>query len=354
MAIDKTKPFVGFHTRIGDREAIDDLFRLAKEALIPMGFNTLVLEFNPGFKYSCFPEYSNGTIDKNDARRIKAFCDENNLKAIPLFQCLSHQSDNQGGIPWPLLKLNPEFMETPEFAEGGEWPDFYVHSWCASNDKIYDYVFPMMDEIIEAFDADTVHIGIDEVFDIGDCPRCKGKNKAELLANTVKKIHDHLEEKGIETMMWGDRLLSAEETGYTMWDADIFGTYPAFDMEDKVTRDIVITDWHYDMHSHGYPSVGKFMQAGFNTIIAVASNGEQPEHFFKHALEYIYLSKKNSWKGKMLGVLCTQWNPLTKDVVDAILAGVNDINFKTDNRWDPAETGKTLKRLSPKFPTLYK
>lgn len=76
MAIDKTKPFIGFHTRIGAHEAVDELFRLAETALIPLGFNTLVLEFNPGFKYKCFPEYSTGTIDVADAKRIKAFCDE--------------------------------------------------------------------------------------------------------------------------------------------------------------------------------------------------------------------------------------------------------------------------------------
>lgn len=354
MAIDKTKPFIGFHTRIGAHEAVDELFRLAETALIPLGFNTLVLEFNPGFKYKCFPEYSTGTIDVADAKRIKAFCDEKGLKAIPLFQCLSHQSDNQGGIPWPLLKENPEFMETPEFINGGEWPDFYVHSWCASNDRIYDYVFPMMDEIIDAFEADVVHIGIDEVFDIGVCPRCKGKDKAALLADTVKKIHDHLAERGIETMMWGDRLLSKEEMGYTMWDSDILGTYPAFDMEDKVTRDIVITDWHYDMHSHGYPSTGKFMEAGFNTIISVAANRDQPEHFFKHALEYVYLSRQRNWKGKMLGVLCTQWNPLTKEVVDLILAGVDGTAEPAENPWIPSETGSVLRRMSKKFPTLYK
>ena len=34
--------------------------------------------------------------------------------------------------------------------DDAQWPDVYVYSWCASNDGVYDYIFPMMDEIIEA------------------------------------------------------------------------------------------------------------------------------------------------------------------------------------------------------------
>lgn len=44
--------------------------------------------------------------------------------------------------------------------DDAQWPDVYVYSWCASNDGVYDYIFPMMDEIIEAMDAKIVHVGM--------------------------------------------------------------------------------------------------------------------------------------------------------------------------------------------------
>ncbi|WMJ21801.1 family 20 glycosylhydrolase [Paludicola sp. MB14-C6] len=351
MAIDKKNAFVGFHTRFGNHEAVDGLIKLIHEGLAPMGFNALILELNPGYSYRCFPEYSNGTVTYEDLQFIKETCDEQNIKVIPLFQCLSHQCENFGdGKPWPLLVAHPEFIEQKDFIEGGEWPDIYCHSWCASNDDIYQYIFPMMDEIIEALDADVVHIGLDEVFEIGEdsCPLCKGKNKAELFARTVRILHNHLSQKGIETMMWGDRLLNAEKLGMNMWEADKFGMYPAFDMEDKVTRDIVITDWHYDLHSHGYPSVEQFMKAGFHTIASFGANDEQAAHFWKHCLEYIYLGKKNHWPGKLGGLLITHWTPLTNKLADEILGGMNGTIGKSDNPWDSSEVGRCIQAIVPK------
>ena len=55
-----------------------------------------------------------------------------------------------------------------------------------SNDDIYQYVFPMIDEMAEACRADAVHIGMDELFDVAMCPRCKGKSPAALYARTIK------------------------------------------------------------------------------------------------------------------------------------------------------------------------
>ncbi len=349
MAIDTTRPFVGFHTRFADHEAVDSLLRLVDEGLAPMGFNHLMLEFNPGYAYRCFPEFSTGTVTYEDCVRIREHCKEKGITIIPLFQCLSHQADHMSATPsgaWPLLDSHPEFMETPDVPANASWPQFYTHSWCASNDDIYQYVFPMMDEIAEACGATTVHIGLDEVFDIGEpgCPRCHGKDKAALFARTVKILHDHLAERGIQTMMWGDRLLNAEALGYQMWEADKFGMWTAFDRADEVTRDIVICDWHYDLHDHGYPSVGQFMQAGFDVIPSFGADEKQAAHFWHYALEYLYLGNKFGWPGHVRGLLCTHWTALTAEGVDALLAGI-----RQEHPYDPdrRDVGRVIAKVVP-------
>lgn len=318
-------PFFGFHTRFADHEAVDGLLRLIEKGLAPLGINALILEFNPGYSYRCFPEYSNGTVTFEDCLRIKEACKDNGIKAIPLFQCLSHQSDQiMGGKAWPLLKAHPEFCETPNVPENAKWPDFYTHCWCASNDGIYKYIFPMMDELIEVFEADVVHVGIDEVFEIGTdvCERCKGKNKAELLARTVKILHDHLKEKNVNMMMWGDRLLNAHALGYQTWEADELGMHHAFDRADEVTRDIVITDWHYDIHEGGYPSIQKFTDAGFKTIAAFGGNVSQVAHFSKYCMDLLSKSDNARIKENFEGFLFTHWSTLNDDDVTKILAGI--------------------------------
>ena len=102
-----------------------------------------------------------------------------------------------------------------------------------------------MDEICDVFETNAFHAGMDEVFYLGDekCPRCQGKDKAELFAGEVWKIRNHLAKKNRELWIWGDRLLDGRATGYGRWEASYNNTYRAIDM---VPKDIMICDWHYE------------------------------------------------------------------------------------------------------------
>jgi hypothetical protein len=86
---------------------------------------------------------------------------------------------------------------------------------------------------------------MDEVFYIGEaqCPRCSGRDKAELFAGEVRTIRDHLATKGRRLWIWGDRLIDGKATGMGEWEASYNNTYRAIDM---VPKDIVICDWHYE------------------------------------------------------------------------------------------------------------
>ena len=110
---------------------------------------------------------------------------------------------------------------------------------------MHDVVLPLVDEICDAFESDAFHAGMDEVFYIGEakCPRCGGKDKAELFANEVKLIREHLKAKGRRLWIWGDRLLDGKTTGMGEWEASANGTDRAIDL---IPRDVFICDWHYE------------------------------------------------------------------------------------------------------------
>ena len=107
-----------------------------------------------------------------------------------------------------------------------------------------DIVFDILDELVDVFQSEKIHVGMDEVFILGDesCPRCSGKDKAELFAGEVTRLHDHLAERGVEMWMWGDRLIDAETSGLNKWRASMNGTHKAIDM---IPKDVVICDWQY-------------------------------------------------------------------------------------------------------------
>jgi hypothetical protein len=177
-----------------------------------------------------------------------------------MINLLGHQS--WARTTFGLLRAHPEFDETP-----GKYPrneGTYCRSYCPLHPELHDVVFGLIDELAAAADADAFHVGMDEVFLLGDdaCSRCKGRNKADLLAGEVRALHDHLAESHRTLWMWGDRFLDGEITGMGEWEAAKNGTAAALR---SVPKDIVICDWHYRT---AHPSAAYFALEGFNVLSA--------------------------------------------------------------------------------------
>ncbi|MCP5102703.1 MAG: family 20 glycosylhydrolase [bacterium] len=174
-----------------------DLEELGK--LIPqlaeMGLNVIVLEVDYNFDFQSHPELrSPGQVmTKEDARRLVKICETHGIRLIPEFQCVAHQSWEEE--TFPLLIKYPHFDLTP-----GAFPDnkgIYCREWDVTNPEVYKIVFKLMDEIIDAFEADAFHVGMDEVFLLGaeESPSTKGKDPGELFAEAVNDIYGHLVKK---------------------------------------------------------------------------------------------------------------------------------------------------------------
>jgi hypothetical protein len=138
---------------------------------------------------------------------------------------------------------------------------------------------------------------MDEVFVIGsdNCPRCKGANTAELFAGAVKDLHEHLKNRGKGMLMWGDRLLNSDKTGYSDWDASGNGTDAAIAM---IPKDIVICDWHYNARKD-YPSIQIFPKNGFRVWPTTYSSLEGARRFMA--------ASRASKDRRVLGVLTSIW-----------------------------------------------
>lgn len=295
------QPWIGVHVGVNsDRDAR----KLAESipALGKMGVNALVMEINYGFEFKSHPELNRpGNLTREQARLLSDLCRQNGIRPIPQLNCLGHQSwaKHTGA----LLEAHPELDETP-----GKYPQnkgIYCRSWCPLNPQTDKIVFPLIDELIEAFDADAFHVGMDEVFIIGsdDCPRCKRHDPAELLATQINALHDHLvRDRHIEMFMWADRLIDAKALGYSQWEASTNGTAPA---ADKIPTDIVLCDWHYERQLD-YKSVPLLLGKGFRVWPCgwhdVGAAG---------ALMDASIAEKNP---RMVGYLSTVWgkSPLDK------------------------------------------
>jgi len=269
--------------------------QLVAEVLAPMGINVLILEVNYGFEFKSHPELECRGLSREQARELAQVCRKHGVRLIPLFNCLGHQS--WAANTAALLKKYPQFDETPHVPADNK--GIYCREWCPSHPEVNRVVFGLLDELVEAFDADAVHVGMDEVFLIGDakCPRCHGKDPGELLAKVVNELHGHLvKEKDVEMLMWGDRLLDAGKLSYGKWEASATGSHRAIG---RVPKDVILCDWHYGLRKE-YPSVQFLQEQGFRVLPATWKTPEA-------GVALIRASRQNA-TDKMLGILFTGWS----------------------------------------------
>ena len=276
--------------------------RFIRDALPKEGVNVLVMEFDYRYQYKSHPEVTDANgLSEDEVKQIVAACHDAGVRLIPLINMLGHQS--WAAQTFGLLRAHPEFDETPGKYPGNK--DIYCRSFCPLAAGLHNLVFDLIDELAGVCQADAVHVGMDEVFLLGeeDCPRCRGKNKAELFAQEVRTLHGHLAATHREMWMWGDRFLDGDATGLGKWEASQNGTAPAINM---VPKDIVICDWHYET---AVPTAAYFAIQGFRVVSA-------PWQMPDVALNELELIRKvrahstDELKSRTLGVLQTTWGGL--------------------------------------------
>jgi hypothetical protein len=310
-----TLPVRGLCVKAPAPDRVDDFLRFVREDLAPAGVNTLVLRVDYNYEFEEHPELRDAeALSKGDVHRLVTASRETGIRIIPQVNLLGHQSwEERAG---KLLEVYPEFDETPWvlLPEKYVWPNpdrLYCKSYCPLHPRVHDVVFSVVDEICDAFEADAFHAGMDEVFYIGEygCPRCAGRDKAELFAGEVRAIHDHLAARGRGLWIWGDRLLDGRTTGLGEWEASYNNTHRAVDL---IPTDVVICDWHYERPE---PTPAYFAMKGFPVVAcpwkeagSAVQQVRDMRRFRGHATPEM--------KGRYLGLLQTAWGE-AGDFIDA-------------------------------------
>ncbi len=247
--LDSVMPVRGLAIAAPSVQGMDLFLKFIEQDLAPAHFNLLILRVDWNYDYQCHPELRDpNPLTKADVKKIVNLCRKHNIRVAPQINLLGHQSWAE--TTYALLKVYPEFDETPHVDTKNYtgWPNpdgLYCKSYCPLHPGVHKVVFALVDELTEAFETDLFHAGMDEVFYIGDdkCPRCSGRDKAELFAGEVTKIQNHLALTGKRLMIWGDRLIDGKTTGLGTWEASMNNTYRAIDM---IPKEVFICDWHYE------------------------------------------------------------------------------------------------------------
>ncbi|MCQ2445437.1 MAG: family 20 glycosylhydrolase [Clostridia bacterium] len=306
------KPFRGAHFGLPKRENIPFFKRLIRDLLVPMKYNTLFIEVARGMTYDSHPEINavwnqveddfeagrgaqaahaamvcgGRSLEKDEVRDIVTYAESFGLEVIPEIQSLSHVQYITMAHP-EIGEVAPEEKAGQDKAEEFSTADIrpekkHAHCYCAADERSYEILFDIADEVIDVFKPKRyVHMGHDEVYEIGVCEKCRDRDPAELFASDVKRIHDYLAKKGLKMMIWGDML----------HDVTTYKTPPAIDL---IPKDIILLDFIWYFH-FDKDLEDRLLSHGFRVIMGNLYSSHYPRYASRAAKEGILGGQVSMW-----------------------------------------------------------
>lgn len=221
-------------------------------------FTHVVLEFWGMLKLDALKELSwpEGWT-KAEAGGLVAIARGMGLEVVPMFNCWGHASGSRiRHGRHVVLDQNPRLA--PLFEPDG-W------TWCLTNPRAQALLRSVCDELMElAGPGRYFHLGCDEAYSHATCDRCRATDRVRLFADHVNDLAAHVERRGRRALMWGDALLERAKwpAGFAANGTPSLPTHLALE---RVSRKIVINDWHYDVKGE-IPTLAHFRGLGFETI----------------------------------------------------------------------------------------
>lgn len=151
--------------------------------------------------------------------------EENGIQLIPVVSLLAHAE---------LFFANPGLESLSEEAPAGIKR---ASSFCLSNPATRDFLERHVSELCRIFKGPYFHVGFDESWNFGRCPRCRPKVAA-----------DGGDALFIEFVRWANDLCRKNGKRMVMWD-DQFGFHPS--ALGKIPSDVVFEHWNYTPHVSG-------------------------------------------------------------------------------------------------------
>ncbi|HLU90684.1 MAG TPA: beta-N-acetylhexosaminidase [Cyclobacteriaceae bacterium] len=154
--------------------------------------NMLVWEWEDKFAYPSHPDVgAPGAFTMEEMQEFTRYAKKYHIQLVPLVQGLGHVSF---------------ILKWPQYAHLREIP---ASNWefCPLLDRSYELLFDLWEDAIEATPgSEFIHIGSDETYELGLCPRCAPK--AEEIGNSglyhlfVGRSASHLQDLGRKVMVW--------------------------------------------------------------------------------------------------------------------------------------------------------
>ncbi len=215
---------IGFHIDMNIAQFTRPYLEKWLRELARLGYDTVIWEVENNIRWQTCPEcVSPDAFSKDEFRDVLDLCRSLGLESVPLVQTIAHVE---------------YVLKHDSYAHLAETPG-KIDMYCPQNDDLVPFLHRWLDEYLDLFgDVKYFHIGADEAWWMGSCPKCAAfvekHSLSELYIRHVNAVAAPLLEREITPVIWADMALHHNE---------------ALDLLD---RRIMLFDWMYDIfHGRG-------------------------------------------------------------------------------------------------------
>lgn len=165
------------------------------------------------------PTVEKGFYTQDDIREIVRYAQERHIEVIPEIEMPAHSNAALAAYPLLACPVVDKYIGVLP-GLGGNHADII---FCAGNDSAFTFLQDVLDEVLELFPSNYIHLGGDEARKTHweECPLCQERMKQEKLENEEElqgyfmgRVARYVQSKGREVIGWDELTNAAIPEGF--------------------------------------------------------------------------------------------------------------------------------------------
>jgi hexosaminidase len=241
-----------------------------------------------------------GFYTREDIKEVVAYAAERNITVVPEIEMPGHAL--------AALASYPEYSCTGGPFEVGKTWGVYDDVYCAGNDRTFDFLQEVLDEVMSMFPGEYIHIGGDECPKTRwkSCEKCQRrmkennlKDEHELQSYFIQRIEKYVNAKGRKIIGWDEILEGglAPNAAVMSWRGTEGGVAAA-----KQNHPVVMTPGkpcYFDHYQHPNKETEPLAIGGLNTLKDIYEYEPTPSALDEKEKKNVLGAQGNVWSEYM-------------------------------------------------------
>ncbi len=156
-------------------------------------------------------ERGSGYYTQEEIKEVVAYAEARHIDVIPEIDLPGHTT--------AMIAAYPEMSCSGEPVQVSDHGGIHSRILCGGDDKVYEFLYELLDEVLPLFKSEYFHLGGDEApkGEWKKCPKCQARmaalglgNEEELQAYFTAQLVEFLKGRGKKAIVWNEALASGK------------------------------------------------------------------------------------------------------------------------------------------------